>query len=154
MNSDDYKRLETEIDRELKNLPELSAPVTLLARVMSGIGQQSALPWYRRSWQGWPMPLQAASLAVMLALFGGLCYGSWLFAQSPGASHATQSISGWFSEAGSAWNTLNVLGGAMSLVIKKLGTGFIVAALSVAVMSYFACIGFGTAMVRFALARR
>jgi len=72
MNSDYEKRLEAEIDRELKALPELRAPTTLLVRVRSAVAQRAAVPWYRQSWQMWPMIWRVTAMAVLLASFGGL----------------------------------------------------------------------------------
>ena len=57
MDSSYEKRLEQEIDRELKGLRELRAPEALVGRVLRAIAQPVCLPWYRRSWQTWPMAI-------------------------------------------------------------------------------------------------
>ena len=61
MNSEYEKRLEAEIERELKGLPELTAPGTLVSRVMAAIEQRADRPWYRQPWQAWPVALRAAA---------------------------------------------------------------------------------------------
>src|SRR5437764_13255978 len=82
----DDKKLELQIDRQLKGLPELDAPAGLVPRVMAALAARAALPWYRQSWSQWPVAMRWSSFAALLALFGGLCYaGSALF-ENAGAS--------------------------------------------------------------------
>jgi hypothetical protein len=153
MNSDYRQRLETEVDRELKGLPELTAPGTLTARVMARIEKRSALPWHRQAWPAWPRTARTLSLVAMLVLFGGICFTNWRFFQGAEAGLAAQKMAGWFSGLAVIWNALGAVGGAAILAIKKLGTGFLIVCLAVAVFNYFTCVGLGTVAVRFALSR-
>jgi hypothetical protein len=154
MNPDYDKQLEAAISRELKALPELSAPDALASRVMAAIEQRARVPWYRRSWQTWPAALQAASLVVLLALFGGLCLGGWQLSQTGTATLALHRAGEWFSGLGVIGNIFNALANAAVLVVKKLGTGFIVACLVVMGTGYAMCIGAGTVYYRLAFAKR
>ena len=154
MNPDYDKQLEAAISRELKALPELSAPTALASRMMAAIEQRARVPWYRRSWQAWPVALQAASLVVLLALFGGLCYGSWQLSQTGTATLALHRVGEWFSGLGVIQNTFNVLVNAAVVVVKKLGTGVIVACLVMVGTGYAMCIGAGTVYYRLAFAKR
>jgi len=67
----DSDDLETSVDRALRQLPEPSAPQTLLPRVMAAVEAWSRRPWYMRAWFTWPIGWQAASFApvVLLAYF-------------------------------------------------------------------------------------
>ena len=154
MNPDYDKQLEAAISRELKALPELAAPGALANRVMAAIGQRARVSWYRRSWQTWPVALQAAALVVMLALFGGLCLGGWQLSQIGTATLALHRVGEWFSGLNVIGNTFSVLVNAAVLVAKKLGTGFIVACLVAAGTGYAMCIGLGTVYFRLAFAKR
>ena len=100
------------------------------------------------------MALQAASLVVLLALFGGLCLGGWQLSQTGTAALALHRLGEWFSGLGVIQNTFNVLADAAVLVVKKLGTGFIVACLIAAGTGYAMCIGLGTVYFRLAFAKR
>jgi len=153
MNSDYNQRLETEIDRELKKLPELTAPATLTARVMAQIEKRSVLPWYRQAWPAWPKPARVLALGAMLALFGGICFASWRLYHGPEAGLAVQTMAGWFSGLAVIWNALGVVAGAAILTLKKLGNVFLIVCLAIVAFNYFACVGLGTVAVRFALAR-
>ena len=154
MNPDYEKRLEAEISRELKALPELAAPPALAGRVMAAIGQRARVPWHRRSWQTWPAALQASSLVVLLALFGGLCLGGWELSQTGIATLALHRVGAWLSGFNVIGNTLNVLANAALFAVKKLGTGVIVACLVVVGLAYAMCVGLGTVCFRLAFAKR
>jgi hypothetical protein len=154
MNPDYDKQLEAAISRELKALPELAAPGVLANRVMATIEQRARVPWYRRSWQTWPGTLQAASLVVLLALFGGLCLGGWQLSQTGTAMLALHRVCEWFSGLGVIGNIFNALVNAAVLVVKKLGTGVIVACLVAVGTGYAMCIGAGTMYYRLAFAKR
>ena len=154
MNPDYEKRLEVEINRELKALQELAAPPALANRVMAAIGQRARVPWYRRSWQTWPAAWQAASLAVLLALFGGLCIGGWELSQTRTATLALHRMGEWLSGLSMVGHTLNVLANAALFAVKKLGTGVIVACLVAVGTGYAMCIGAGTVYFRLAFAKR
>ncbi len=154
MNENENLRLEAAVDRELKALPSLRAPQSLLPRVMAMIERHVVLPWYRRAWQTWPLPLQVVSMLVLLAAFAGLCFGSWQLVHAPAVASAASEASGWFRMLSRAFNTVGVLANALALAVRSLGplvlTGIAVALL----LGYAACVGFGTLFVRLALARR
>ncbi len=148
------KHLEAEINRALKGLPELPAPRTLAPRVMRAIEQRAQVPWYRQSWQMWPLALRAASLVLLLAVFGGICFAGWELRQTGIVVAAMHQVGGWLSGLSAIWNLVNVLLGAVVLVVKKLGVGFMVACVAAVALAYAMCFGLGTVYVRLALARR
>jgi len=154
MNPDYNKQLEAAISRELKALPELTAPAVLANRVMATLEQRARVPWYPRSWQTWPVAMQAASLVVLLALFGGLCLGGWQLSQTGTATLALHRVGEWFSGLSMIGNTFNVLVSAAVLVVKKLGTGVIATCLVAAGIGYAMCVGLGTVYFRLAFAKR
>lgn len=85
--------LERLLDRELRRLPAPRAPETLLPRVMSA-ARQSLVPWYRRPWVTWPVPVQAASVAPLLALLAGISLVfPWIQrASAAGASRLAEAV--------------------------------------------------------------
>ena len=142
MNSHDDLQLEREINRELKALPELSAPATMANRVMAVIERRLTVPWYRRSWETWPGALRLSSLAAMLMLFIGLCLGGWGFFRTETAMQAAHWIGHWFSGLSMIVNLFNTLAGSAVLVLKQLGTTFIVACLILAGLGYALFMGY------------
>jgi len=154
MNPDYEKILEAEVDQALKGLKDLPAPQSLLLRVMSVIEQRATLPWYRQAWSIWPLPLRVASLAFMLTLFGGVCFGSWQLMHTEFFLSATHKISNWLAGPTTLWNALNAVVNALGLAIKQLGTGIIVGGLLAFAMGYALCLSLGSAVFRLAVARR
>ena len=154
MNSDYEKQLEAAVQRELKALPELRAPQSLQTRVMRAIERRASLPWYRRSWENWPPSLQIPVLALMLALFAGLCFAGWEGWQSPTFAAASHKVAEYLSGASTIWNAASVLVSAIGLALKQLGTGFLIACLAAVALGYATCVGLGTVYLRLALKRR
>ena len=156
MNPNPENELAALIDRELKSLPPLTAPPTLAPRILARLAAQVEVEaaWYRRAWPTWPLALRAASLAVLLALFGGLCFAGWQASHASSVTAASEKVGGAFAVVSLAANTLSALGNAAAQVVRHLGTGFIVAAVAVAALGYAACVAFGTFYLRFAFARR
>ena len=153
MNTELDKRLEAEIGRELSGLPELAAPDDLASRVMGAIQRRATLPWHRRSWQTWPAVLQAASLFILAAMFAALCFGAWKLGQTETVTTASLQAGEWIAGVNAIGKTLLVLLNAVVVVVKNLGTWFIVLCLVMWALGYAACVGLGTMLVRFAFAR-
>ena len=154
MNENKNSQLEAAVDRELKALPNLRGPQTLLPRVMAVIEQRAGLPWYRRAWQTWPLPLQAVSMLVLLVAFAGLCLGSWQLVHAPAVASATSEASGWFRMLSTTLSTLGVLANALALAVRSLGPLVLLGIMMALLLGYAACVGFGTLYVRLAFARR
>lgn len=154
MNSNDDQQLESAVRRELKSLPELAAPASLASRVMAAIEFRRNVPWYRRAWVTWPPALRMASLAAMLALFGGLCFAGWELSHAHTVSQAAHRAGQWFSGLSAIGNLLSILASSVVLVVKKLGTTFIIACLVAGGLGYAVFMGLGTFYFRLAFAKR
>jgi hypothetical protein len=154
MNPECEEKLAAEIDRELKALPELKAPSTLLRRVMKTIEARRRLPWYQQSWSAWPAPLRVAALIVLASFFASLCVGVWRLPDTEGYMTASRQAAGWFAGLTTLWNALNALAGTLAHAVQQLGRGFLIGALAAVALAWAMCLGVGTACVRLVLARR
>jgi len=150
MNPEYEKQLEVAVGRELKSLGELEAPPEIARRVMRVIEQRAATPWYRRGWQAWPLALQCASLAGLLAAFALLCFGGSQLAHSAALTPAAREISGWCSLLDTIWNAANVLANALVLAFRNLGPAVIIGSAVMLLASYALCVGLGTVYWRLA----
>jgi hypothetical protein len=92
MKPDTQHELESQVDRVLKGLPEVPAPRTLLPRVLAAVRARAALPWYRQSWQVWPMPLQVATMFVLVASFGGFFFAAWELSRAAGYAAVSRKL--------------------------------------------------------------
>ena len=154
MNPHNEQRLAAAIDRELKALPNLPAPETLLPRVLAVIKQPAALPWYRRAWQTWPLPLQAVSMLVLLTAFAGVCFGSWQIIHTPAVASAIHDLGGWLNSLSVIWKTAGVLVNAVAMAFTSLGTWVVAGCMVTLALGYATCVGLGTIYLRLAFARR
>ena len=154
MNPDYEKQLEAAIDRELKGLGELPAPATLGSRVMRAVEQRAALPWYRRAWQTWPMPMRVVSLAASVVLLGGVYFGVVELFQAASASAPAHEVGGWLAGFIALFKSLSVLVEAVLLAVKQLGWAVLIGCAVALMLAYAVCIGLGTAWMRLALTRR
>jgi hypothetical protein len=148
------KRLEAEIDRELKGLPELIAPESLLQRVTEALGQKRRLRWYQQSWQMWPIGVQAVSLVFLMAIFGTLCFGAWKLSQAEAFAAMMQRPMGWLTALGALGEAFNVVLGSLFIAVKQLGTGVLIACVAALALGYAMCVALGTVYFRLALSRR
>jgi hypothetical protein len=152
VDNDYQKQLENEIDRELKSLPDMSAPLGFSQRVMRAL--QAPAPWYRRSWQQWPLALQTVSMVIFLTVFGGLCLGAMQLAHMDLATTASHQLSSTFAWANPIVNIVSAIGSALVLGAQKLGTAFYIGCIAALALSYALCMGVGTVYFRMGLARR
>jgi len=151
--SDYEQQLAERIDCELKALPELQAPPALTGRILAAVTRRAALPWYRRSWQAWPAPVQTASVTVLLALGGGLCWGVFALARALAAAPAIQNLAASAAGLRVIWRTLGVLGDAAILCCRHVGPVALAGVLAALFLVYAACIGLGTLSLRLATVR-
>ena len=154
MKSDHDHQLAAAISRELKALPELAAPPSVADRVLAAIELRLKVPWYRRAWVTWPAALRVASLAAMMLLFGGLCFAGWELSLTETIRSALHRTGQWFSGLNTIGSLFNILAGSVALVVKKLGTAFIIACLVAAGLGYAIFLGLGTVYFRLAFAKR
>lgn len=121
---------EERLHRELKSLPDLKAPASLMRRVRSAVEVQ-ARPWWRRMWWTWPAAGRSALIAA-LALGASLIIASGWKTLGAAPWREARFELGWWGELPmtlaraiglAAWSLrapLFILAGTMSL----LGTGF------------------------------
>ena len=154
MSSEYEKKLEVAIDRELKALPQVPAPGTLVSRVMAAIELRKALPWFRRAWHTWPGSLQGLFLVTMVALFSGICLGVWEASHTATFGLAIHKFGGWFSGLSALYTALNALAGAVVAIIKQINSTVLMALLCAAGLGYALFLALGTVYFRLAFAKR
>jgi hypothetical protein len=139
--------LEDFIDEQLRRLPPVTAPVTLITRVMAAIATRAALPWWRQAWWHWPKAAQAAVL--MVALFAAAIAISGNMVLSEGLGPYTQLISER-TAMGGAWSNLGTLLSTLAVALTKVIESFLLPVSLGVLILYLLCMAFGTALVRLA----
>jgi hypothetical protein len=154
MNPQEEKRLALEIDQALRGLPELQAPATLIPRVRAALERRPSAPGYQHPWPDWPLPIRAAALIMLAAVFAALCYGAWRLPDTEGYVAATRHAAGWFAGLTALWSALNALILTLTRAVETLGRVFLVGCLAAAAFAWVLCLGLGAACLRLALTRR
>jgi len=112
MTSTDLERF---VHRQLRALSYPSAPDTLLPRILSAIQRRLERPWYTRALFTWPLAGQAACVAALLTVVGGVAL--WLpIAHDAGGTllsalfgNETQRIASVVARVGMAVNAIEVI---------------------------------------------
>ncbi|HKS38930.1 MAG TPA: hypothetical protein VJW76_17175 [Verrucomicrobiae bacterium] len=153
MDNDKEKQLEELIHRELRNLPEVAAPPTLLHRVMLAVHENARRPWWVRSWVNWPLGMQMISLAVLLASAGLVSYflgAAWDgFNVTSMSSRVVESFA-WLKPI---WEIVSALVGAAAVMLRVTGQQFLLIGAAIVVLAYVTCVALGTVCVRMAFYR-
>lgn len=151
MNPEYQKQLEAGVRRELESLGELPAPPALANRILQAIEARAHVPWYHQSWSTWPFALRMAALALLLAMFGGVCYSAWQITHEASGWAGVRLWEGWMADAAGLWRALGVLASTAANLIGRLGTGVIAAGIVLVFATWASCLALGTAYVRLAL---
>jgi hypothetical protein len=154
MNETNEKLLEQLIDGELRKLPELQAPETLVHRVMLAVHAQERQPWWQRPWLTWPRPAQVISSALSAATVAALAYFGAAAWRAAGIGSPLDRIVQWISSLAPLWDWLVTLANALALVLQKAGQPYLLIGLGIAAAMYLLCVASGTACYRLAFNRR
>src|SRR5438270_920477 len=136
---DYHNRLEAAIDRELKALPEIPAPPTLILRVLRAIARRQALPWFRRAWQTWPVSLRVLSFALLAVLFSGLCFGVWNLSTA-GFAEASQRYGSMFSSLAAV---VTAIFGSLAAAVSQVPRAVLIGCAAAVVFGYAMCVALG-----------
>ena len=144
-------KLESLLDAELKKLPPIAAPASLLPNVMSAIAARGHVPWWQRAWWDWPLTAKAAFILIALAIVGAFSGGGVMLDE--GVSNYSQQVAERFGPMASLWDTaLTILSVGGSLV-EKIGQPLLLYGAVFIGLLYLTCLGLGTVCVRYAMKR-
>ncbi len=152
MENDSEKQLEELIHRELRKLPELRAPDTLIPRVRAALANKVCQPWWQRPLLTWPLALRLAFIALLLGSLGAAgFYGAEI---SYGWDFVVQKITQPFASFAPLWERLASLTNAVLVLFRALNSHFLIYAAILLGVMYLACVGIGTLCFRVAFAKR
>jgi hypothetical protein len=144
-------RLESLVGAELKKLPPITAPGSLLPGVLAAIAARARLPWWQRAWWDWPLAAKAAFLLLALAIAGAFSTGGIVIDQ--GVSTYSQQMVERLGPLTSLWNTVLIVLGALRSVVEKIGQPLMLYVAAFFGVLYLTCLGLGTVCVRYAMKR-
>lgn len=110
---------EEALDEQLRQLPDVQAPETLIPRVMAVVLAKAQSPWWRQTWWHWP---PAAQVLVLLSFVGAMIGLSYYGPQAWDALAAGQpghTVAGWLQVLKPLADCLTALVNAFALIIKQ-----------------------------------
>lgn len=132
-------KLEQFIHRALRELPDRRAPRALESRVMAAIAARRATPWWRASFDRWPVPVRVAFLLVV----GGLIFGLMRLGGSADVAGARAGETlGWLDVV---WSSL---GSACGAVARSIPRFWFYGAVSAVLVAYAGLFGLGATAYR------
>jgi hypothetical protein len=146
MNSDlieSDRRLETAIDAALRELPLRPAPPSLELHVLEELARRAALPWWRRSFAGWPGFARVGFVSMCVVLVGlAFLVGVWA-AQGLGSPALALSMP-W------AQHLVALMGvaGELASLVRIVPPHWVYEGLAASVVLYAALFGLGVAAYR------
>ena len=150
MPNDPDPELEKLIHSQLQKLPLLSAPSSLMPRVLAAVQAQADGPWWRQPWWRWPRLAQAAFLVLTVLLAGFI---------SNSGSLVSDGLTSYSQQLAQRLGGFSVLG---EFLLRLLDTAWLclqdnqpllLYALAATAVLYLVCIGLGTLFVRVAFQR-
>ncbi|MBI3850729.1 MAG: hypothetical protein HY298_10725 [Verrucomicrobia bacterium] len=152
MERDFEKQLEELIHRELRKLPDLPAPDTLISRVRSAIAAQDRQPWWQRPLLTWPLAMRLGFVALLLGALGAAgFYGAEI---SQGASVVFQNVEQIIASFTPLWERLSALANAVLILSRAISAHFLIYGAVLLGLMYLTCAGFGTLFYRLTFAKR
>jgi len=153
MENRNEKQLEELVHRELKKLPDLPAPETLVHRVMLSVHERQRRSWWQRSWLNWPLGVQMVSLAILVISAGLVSYLFGAAWNGLNVASISTRLTEWLSTYAPVWEAVRALGGAILMSLQKVGQPVLFAAVGSLLLVYFLCVGLGTVCFRLAFKR-
>ncbi len=154
MNDADEQLLTARLRRELRGLPDLTAPKTLAPRVMAALAARQARAWYQASWSYWPASMRVLFLLVGGAVLAGLAFAGFQLPQYLGlAGAAGNSLADSLTWLRPYLENMARLGDTVFMVAKALPQQLLWSLAAMVALAYALCVGLGTVGYRLALNR-
>src|SRR5687768_17419718 len=142
MDGGEQQDLEKFIHERLNQLPEKTAPESLVVDVLARIAAQKELPWWKQSFMAWPRGIQTALIVALSCLTGAVvCWASEPANQISSSIPSAQSF-GWMAQM------VDALVAAMRLTLKNLTWQWFAGVAALFVVMYGACLAGGMALYR------
>jgi hypothetical protein len=139
------EQLERVIHSELKKLPDLQPPPTLIQNVLKELELRAHRPWWRKPFLLWPRGIQTIFVMCTLSLVAGSVYGASAVGDWVG-NHPVLPFVGRMATLVLDNSILLVM--ALVDYVASLGSWWWLAALAAVSCMYISCLGVGLAFLK------
>jgi hypothetical protein len=151
MEAEDQPEFAGRLHRELRQLPPLKAPQTLIPRVVSAIESKACQPWWKKSWAQWPPLARLFFVLLSAPVAGAILYFAFRLSNGMSLETIQPKVVNSFNFLAPVWHLIVALGNAFLLLIRSGGQLFIWITLGFLAAIYLSCVGLGTFCYRIAL---
>jgi hypothetical protein len=138
-------RLETVVERALRDLPQRRAPAALEMRIDREIQRRAALPWWHRSFAHWSVPTRSAFIAACLGVMTLTTTGI----VGSGDSRYAHTLAAWALDRTQAAASIAASANAVAALLARLVPGeWLRIGLGLGVFFYVVLFGLGAAAYR------
>jgi hypothetical protein len=145
--SQDFDPLEKAVGGELKRLAPIKAPHDLSRNVLAQIRAAPAPAWWQQSIWSWPSPARVAFLFIAVMLMLMASGGGWV--ASPEVQSSWQGTAEKLSAFSALWTAVLTIGSWLLALWERSLQPWLPLIIAVAATAYLACLGLGTAVVRY-----
>jgi len=153
MDDQEKDRLESWINRELQQLPEVTAPKTLVHRIMLRVHARARLPWWRRCWCERPRGARVALFLLLLAAMVSVFQLIVLFSSGIQVADLWSQAMTELSSLSPLWETVKTLGTALGLVFRIVAQPLLLFGAGVMLLTYLMGVALASACLQVALRR-
>ena len=146
-----HEELEQRIHRELKRLPGVPAPATLVHRVMLAVHEQAHQPWWKRSWSGWPTLLRLLFLLGTTTVACTCVLAFMYVGRDVSLASVTKEVTDQLGFVRPIWDVAAALAGALVWVVRSASPLLVWSVILTLGALYATSVGLGTLCCRVAL---
>ncbi len=150
MDDIEQTQLEKAIDRELRKLPDVPAPETLVHRVMLGVHRKERAPWWHQPWLTWPFGFQLASLILLLLSAGLVSYLLGAAWDGVNVASVWQRVVASFAWLQPFVEVAVALTNAVLVAFRAANQNLVLLGACIITLAYLTFVGLGTVCVRMA----
>jgi hypothetical protein len=141
------------LHQELRRLPDLPAPPSLIPSVLAALQASAPLPWWRRPWSSWPALPRFAFAGFGILCLTALVYAGFVFEPALARGVATLPASRWVAPVSEFAHVVLSLADAVAVIWHATPQALMIGLLVLASFIYLTCVGLGTAVFRVAWKR-
>lgn len=145
--------LEQMVDRELRELPEIPAPASLMPRVLQAIARRNELPWWQRSFMFWPWPARLAFISLSSGIAALILYFTWGLSLGVTFSALADEATQVMAALDVTRDIVLALGGAAVTLARSAGSSLLWVMGGLVAACYLTTLGLGTFAYRLASQR-
>lgn len=137
--------LEKRFDTVLRSLPDRPAPASLEARVMAELARRAGLPWWHRSYMGWPPAIKGVFLFVSAAVAALMIVGCMQLMRGTTVDVTARPLAEWHMLRTAVTSVIDVFG----RLLPGISTTVFYGVLAVVLAMYASVFGLGAAAYRY-----